>query len=140
MCSVATVESIDIHHLFPKKWCRDRGIDAAIDDSIVNKSPLTARTNRLIGGNAPSEYLSSLERNHGVTGEQLDDNLRSHVLDPALLRHDRFEDFFRTRSEWLLVAIAQVMGKQLIDDETERWLPDLSDDEVEPEPLVEEGG
>ena len=127
-------EAIDIHHLFPKKWCKDRDIEAGIYDSIVNKTPLTARTNRIIGGNAPSEYLSSLERNYEVASRELDDNLRSHLIDATLMREDRFEAFFRQRSEHLLDAIANAMGKQLIDDATEGWLPDISYDEVEPEP------
>ncbi|MDE2718406.1 MAG: DUF262 domain-containing protein [Chloroflexota bacterium] len=52
-------ESIDIHHIFPQKWCGEHGIEPARCDSIVNKTPLTARTNRSIGGAAPSEYLGA---------------------------------------------------------------------------------
>lgn len=49
------------------------------------------------------------------------------MIEPAPLRSDPFEEFFRTRSERLLAAIARAMGKQVIDDEddeTECWLPD----------------
>ena len=47
-------ESIDIHHIFPQKWCGEHGIEPARCDSIVNKTPLTARTNRSIGGRVPA--------------------------------------------------------------------------------------
>ena len=117
-------EAIDIHHIFPRKWCNDRAKEGRFVDSIVNKAPLTARTNRIVGGNAPSEYLSSLERNHDVPAEELDRNLRSHFIDPHLLREDHFETFLRARSEALLEVIANAMGKGLEHDSSEEWLPD----------------
>lgn len=127
-------ENVDIHHLFPKKWCRDRGIAASVYDSIVNKTPLTSRTNRIVGGNAPSEYLSSLQRNHGVNADDLDAHLRSHWIEPEAMRQDDWEAFFRTRSQSLLEAIGKAMNKQSHDVTDDSWLPDLSYDEVEPEP------
>ena len=42
-------ESIDIHHIFPQKWCGEHGIEPARCDSIVNKTPLTARTTQYWG-------------------------------------------------------------------------------------------
>ena len=53
-------EAIDIHHIFPKAWCEKQEIKPGTYNSIVNKTPLTARTNRVIGGRAPSEYLARL--------------------------------------------------------------------------------
>lgn len=117
-------EAIDIHHIFPKKWCTDRNHDARHWNSIVNKTPLTARTNRIIGGNAPSEYLSSLERNHEVASDDLDKNLASHLIDPSQLRADDFNAFFHDRSMKLLDAIATAMGKGLEHDASEDWLPE----------------
>lgn len=125
-------EAIDIHHIFPRKWCQDHDKEPRFFDSIVNKTPLTARTNRIIGGNAPSEYLSSLERNHEVPPEELDDNLRSHFISPEMLRADQFESFFRDRSEAILRVIAQAMGKGLEHDESEDWLPENTDDNGPP--------
>ena len=121
-------EAIDIHHIFPRRWCQDHDKEPRFFDSIVNKTPLTARTNRIIGGNAPSEYLSSLERNHEVPPDELDDNLRSHFISPELLRADQFEGFFRDRSEAILRVIAQAMGKGLEHDESEDWLPEDTND------------
>jgi hypothetical protein len=45
--------SIDIHHVFPKAWCEDEGIPRQRYDSIVNKTAISARTNRIIGRKAP---------------------------------------------------------------------------------------
>lgn len=106
-------ERVDIHHLFPQRWCRDQGIPPGLCDSIVNKTPLSARTNRVIGGRAPSEYLSRLQNSAGITAEQLDSNLRTHLVEPSFLRADDFHGFFAARQAALLGRIEQVMGKRI---------------------------
>jgi len=117
-------ESIDIHHIFPRKWCRGHGVEDRFCNSIVNKTPLTARTNRIVGGNAPSQYLSSLERNHDVPEEALNQSLESHLVDPAAIRADDFQAFFRSRSNELLIGISRLMGKSLEEDPSEGLIPD----------------
>jgi hypothetical protein len=110
-------EAIDIHHVFPQKWCRDRRPEAVPlqrCDSIVNKTPLTARTNRIIGGDAPSKYLDGLRSKHGLAPDAERSNLRSHLIDPDLLRSDDFDAFFDARRDALLGRIGEVMGKQLV--------------------------
>ena len=59
-------DAIDIHHIFPQKWCRQNGKGREIFDSIVNKTPLFKRSNILIGGDAPSIYLKRIEQAHGI--------------------------------------------------------------------------
>jgi len=53
--------AIDIHHIFPKQWCQERGLKVADYDSIINKTPISYKANRMIGGNAPSHYLRVLQ-------------------------------------------------------------------------------
>ena len=60
-------ENVDIHHIFPQDWCKKQGIKPAVYDSIINKTPLSYRTNRIIGGVAPSEYLAKLETGDAAT-------------------------------------------------------------------------
>lgn len=91
-------EKIDIHHVFPQKWCKDRGLDQRRYNSIVNKTPISAKTNRSIGGSAPSAYLSKLEKHAGISLQRMDEILGSHLLDPAALRAVDFEAFFEIRS------------------------------------------
>jgi hypothetical protein len=78
-------ENVDIHHVFPEAWCKQRGIKPEIYNSIVNKTPLSARTNRIIGGVAPSAYLARLEKggeqNPPITTERLESILRTHEID-----------------------------------------------------------
>lgn len=38
---------LDIHHIFPKDWCEKRGIKPQVYNSIINKTALSAETNRM---------------------------------------------------------------------------------------------
>ncbi len=108
-------ENVDIHHIFPQGWCRSQGIEPAIFDSIINKTPLSFRTNRIIGGVAPSQYIAKLEKGNETTPaierQKLETYLRSHLIDPMLLRGDKFEIFMDVRQKQLLALIEQAMGK-----------------------------
>jgi len=108
-------ENVDIHHIFPQDWCKKHGIKATVFDSIINKTPLSYKTNRIIGGVAPSEYLINLENGNKTTPpidrKRLDVYLRSHMIDPSLLRADSFEGFMADRQKQLLLLIEQATGK-----------------------------
>lgn len=106
-------ENVDIHHIFPRAWCEKQGIPRERYDSIVNKTPLSARTNRIIGGRAPSAYLPALEHEAGVSSERMDVFLSSHAIDPRSLRADDFDGFVDARAEALLQLIEDAMGKPI---------------------------
>jgi hypothetical protein len=109
-------ENVDIHHIFPRQWCEERKIKPQIYDSIINKTPLSYRTNRIIGGDAPSIYLAGLEKGKAdslaIAADVLDRHLRSHLIDPVLLRGDRFAEFMQERQLALLALIERAMGKK----------------------------
>lgn len=108
-------ENVDIHHIFPQDWCKRQSIKPVVYDSIINKTPLSFRTNRIIGGVAPSEYLAKLEKGDKQTPaigrERLDLYLRSHLIDPAILHSDDFEAFMADRQKRLLALIEQATGR-----------------------------
>lgn len=106
-------DKVDIHHIFPEKWCKAAKIEPGTFNSVINKAALAARTNRQIGGRAPSKYLPAIERAAGVGMELMDDILRSHCIAPAELRADRFWDFYATRAEALLQRIEAATGKTI---------------------------
>ena len=105
-------EQIDSHHIFPVAWCRKQGIDPKKYNCLVNRTPLSAKTNKKIGSKAPSIYLQELEIS-GVSPQRLDEILRSHAIDPETLRQDDFEGFFQARTKALLELIGKGMGKPL---------------------------
>lgn len=109
-------EAVDIHHIFPRHWCEKHGIKPELYDSVINKTPLSAKTNKIIGGNAPSVYLSNIQKKGDITEERMDEILRSHVIDPVALRSDNFEFFFQARQKNLLERIEKAMGKSLLLD------------------------
>lgn len=103
--------AIDIHHIFPRTYCEKSGYSRHLWNSSVNKTPLSSRTNRLLGGKAPSTYLTSLEKSYGHTADRLDEILRTHQLEPGLLRSDAFDEFIWVRATRLLNLIEDAMGK-----------------------------
>jgi hypothetical protein len=74
---------VDIHHIFPKKWCETNDVDDLRRESIVNKTALSRQTNIRIGGKSPTEYLRAIESFAGIGADKLDDILRTHAIDPA---------------------------------------------------------
>jgi hypothetical protein len=106
-------DEVDIHHIFPQGWFKDLGLSNPLMDSVVNKTPLSRLTNIQIGKNAPSVYLATIERRHGIMPQALDGILRTHVIDPAIIRSDDFERFYEARFEQLLQRIEGAMGKPI---------------------------
>jgi hypothetical protein len=102
---------IDIHHIFPERWCKDVGIEPGTYNSIINKTALDAATNRQIGGRAPSKYLPAIERTAGIGPERMDEILRSHCITPEYLRADQFWEFYGARADALLQRIEAATGK-----------------------------
>jgi hypothetical protein len=103
--------AVDIHHIFPRAHCEKMGYDRDRWNSVINKSPITAKANRIIGGHKPSTYLASLEREGSIDARGLDDLLPTHAITPKLLRADDFDGFIRDRAIRLLDLIEDAMGK-----------------------------
>ena len=115
---------LDIHHIFPRVWCEAQGIPAKRYNSIINKTALSAQTNRLLGGKAPSAYLLEIQKRSGQSNSDLDTILRTHLIDPDLLRADDFEAFFEDRARKLGQLASEAMGRDIVHD----WLqPDGAD-------------
>jgi hypothetical protein len=128
-------EGVDIHHIFPEAWCKEHKIDVKVYDTVINKSPLSYRTNRIIGGVAPSKYLAKLENgrtsqdgrieNPPIPTTELDRYLTSHCIAPEYLRADDFESFMKARRKSLLTLIGAATGHPVSD------APDTPDEGVE---------
>jgi hypothetical protein len=101
-------------------------------DCIINKTPISARTNRIIGGSAPSDYLARIEKGSAkdepIASDMLDAHLRSHCIEPALLRADAFEAFMVDRERRLLILIAKATGHSIIGAEAPPEGEDVPDE------------
>lgn len=135
-------ENIDIHHIFPVAWCRQANpeVPRHLYDSVINKTPIDALTNRIIGGQAPSRYLPRLRQD--IDEEKLNGILTSHWIASDLLEKDLFGDCFVERGQAMLDLINRTMGKPAVngrqvfrDALDSAGLAEEYDDEVEYDPL-----
>lgn len=123
---------VDIHHVFPHKWCLDNGIDPSYRESIINKTPLAKKTNIQLGGVSPKQYMGRLDSN-GISPAAVDEIIRSHAIDPATLRAGDFDAYFNARRKALVELIEAAMGKPVNRD----WDDDVDDTEA-PHAFAEE--
>lgn len=105
-------DAVDIHHIFPQKHCETKGYEKRKWNCIVNKTPISYRTNRMLSGDAPSKYLKRIENNN-VSYPELDKNVESHGIDVRALRDDDFDTFFAMRAKTILDLISKSMGKRI---------------------------
>lgn len=91
-------QQVNLALVFPKAWCEKNRIPRERRDSIVNKTPLTHRTRRIIGNRAPDAYMSALEAESGLPANWLGDIISSHLIDAANLRAADFNAFYASRS------------------------------------------
>ena len=113
-------EGVDIHHIFPKDWCEKQTpkIPPSIYDSVINKTPLGYRTNRIIGGVAPSIYLDKLENGKvGTNGQIIEPSIAKDTLSAYLQTHcipvpelyaNEFTGFMKARQKLLLDLVVSV--------------------------------
>ena len=112
-------ENTDIHHIFPRAYCEAMGYKRAKWNSIVNKTPLFSRTNRILGGKAPSIYCNKIEKDNKVNPEDLNQYISSHKIIVDHVRNDDFDSFFIIRSKELLDLISAAMGKAIPNRDSE---------------------
>ncbi|GAA5262130.1 hypothetical protein KTGMC3_P0844 [Methanocalculus sp. MC3] len=108
----------------PEKWCVENNVSKDSNtginyDCIINKTPLSYKTNRKIGGYAPSLYLEKIHKETNITPDRLDEIMMSHNIDPSIARSDDFESFFMARKEAILRRIEVAMGKPIARDVAE---------------------
>lgn len=123
-------ESIDIHHIFPVAWCEKNNISRSEYDCIINKTPLSGRTNRIVSGDAPSKYLGRIQRHAGVDDAVFQSILKSHVLSPDYLYSDNFSAFFSDRKEQILQRIEKAINKNIPRGDTVLEEGTFSDNEL----------
>lgn len=118
--TVPVAGDLDDHHIVPRAWAKKHV--GPLGDSILNRTPLTAETNRhVISDRLPNEYLPELIANNGE--QQVRDILASHfVSDKAfdiLMRNpftvEDFEAFISERQRTIQEAIETLLIKRRLD-------------------------
>jgi len=126
---------IDIHHIFPRDWCETQNpkIAPKVFNSIINKTAISYKANRKIGGKAPSKYLEQIRSDAQVQITELeqDEILKSHLIAPERLRADDFAGFMAARKTALLEVISSAMGKAVLPVGGDATAEDEEDEEAE---------
>ena len=112
--------SPDIHHIFPEAYCIKKSYDRQKWNSIINKTPLFASTNRQIGGDAPSEYTLKIMKQAQISEEDLKKRIESHLVYYEALVSNDFDMYFIARAKQLLNVIENAMGKAVPDRDSEQ--------------------
>ncbi len=119
--TVPQFDDLDDHHIVPKSWGKGRQLATSID-SILNRTPLTADTNRkVISDRLPNGYLPELISANGEAAVRaiLESHFISHAAFNILLRNpfgsDDFEAFLAERQRTLQEAIEDLLIKERLD-------------------------
>jgi hypothetical protein len=128
---------LDDHHIVPDSWGK-KHIKGGLIGSILNRTPLTADTNRhVIKARLPNAYLPDLIEQNGETTVRT--ILESHFISPAafdiLLRSpfgpDDFEVFIAERQRTLHDAIENLLIKERLDLPAQLRELDVATEQVE---------
>jgi hypothetical protein len=112
---------LDDHHIVPDWWCKST-IRTGLGNSILNRTPMTAETNRhVIRARLPNEYLPEMIAQSGEATVR--GILESHFISPVafdiLLRNpfgpNDFEAFIAERQRIIQDAIENLLIKERLD-------------------------
>ncbi len=117
---------IEEHHIFPRRLAKNNKIPKGLIDTVVNRIPILAQSNRSLSDQEPFDYFSELVNSANQTGTVGD--LKRKFSDAMIplnpeedslddLKVERFEQFREKRADLLLERIREVIGDSLINSE-----------------------
>jgi hypothetical protein len=113
--------NVDDHHIVPASWGKVN-IPGNLINSILNRTPLTAETNRnIIGDKLPNEYLPLLIQKNGQN--KVEEILETHFISKKALQillrapftKEDFEEFIIERQKTIYDAIESLLIKERLD-------------------------
>ena len=114
-------EEADIHHIFPQAYCEKQGLPRNKWNSVINKSPIYATSNRSIGGHAPSIYIGTMA-NKGLDQQKIREAIISHKVNYDYLAADDFDAYFIDRAKQMLDCIEKATGKSISGRDSEETI------------------
>ena len=108
-------EKIDMHHIFPKKVCEEKKYNPEQWKSIINQTPISSESNKIIGGDNPNRYLKKILDEKKVSSrKKLNAILESHGIKPDDLQGNNFNNFIINRARFLLDLVESATGKNIL--------------------------
>lgn len=98
---------LDDHHIFPQAYLRKKGRSDSKSNTILNKTLISATTNRKISRTKPSEYIEQL-----IPASRQKDILKSHFIKDATLtsmKRDDYEEFLTNRDADLIIEVRKLV-------------------------------
>lgn len=106
----------DVHHLFPRKYLKDQGLQRGQYNQIANFALAQSEINIAIGAKAPKVYFEELlkqcqggkKKYGGITDlDDLKDNLRQHSIPEGIFNHlaDDYSQFLIERRQLMAAKI-----------------------------------
>lgn len=123
---ITSESNLDDHHIYPYNATKKHGLDKDVLNSICNRIPVLARTNRSLGEGYPHDYfgnLASKARAGGTIGD-----LRRRLADcmipgdpnepdwPNRFLIENFDDLMHERSELIRRRVKDIVGTALQGD------------------------
>lgn len=114
-----TVEELQpgFHQVFPDGFCRGKGVDPDLAESVLNRTPLGKRTEAIMEDADPKRYLSRLQSKAIMEDEEFDTVLATHELEPDYLFTSNWQAYFVDRRDRLVGIIEYAMDKPVISDD-----------------------
>lgn len=107
---VMRARQIDDHHIFPDAYLRGekQKYPPNAGDHILNRTLIDSETNKRIGKNPPSKYISEIEQALAESGGNTGQIFESHFCSIDELKADEVADFWSSRESKIRNAIKEV--------------------------------
>lgn len=93
----------EFHHIYPRAFLRGQGFDSTAINSLVNFAFISAIDNKILGGDAPSEYKPRMAQ------DRLDD-IQIRAFLPANTWNDNYTAFQTERAKLLAAAAKNLIS------------------------------
>ena len=129
-------EDIEDHHLYPKAYCKQQGLDAKLCESIVNRIAVSRETNRSLGYTGPETYFTELTKqakeNGTVKGMQarlqacfIPNASKATAQFSSQFSPEKFDIFMNRRAKLLVDEVRRVVGSSLVTEEPDDYDEDI---------------
>lgn len=119
-------EDTDIHHIFPQAHCESMNYPMRKWNSVINKTPIYASSNRSIGGRAPSKYIKTMFEK-GLDAEKVQAAIESHKINYDFLSTDQFDCYIIDRAKRILDRIEIATGKKVSGRDSEETIKEFGE-------------
>ncbi|WEL19976.1 ParB-like nuclease domain containing protein fused to HNH nuclease [Candidatus Nanohalococcus occultus] len=104
--------NLEDHHLFPKKYLKDQGVDSNKRNTVLNRSLIKKKTNQKIKAKAPSKYIEEMENSLG-SEEEVKKVLEDHLIPEDAyyaMKNDDYDKFLKLRERRIMKEIRERVG------------------------------